>query len=450
VALLSVLLAVFTAFSALSVLQALILLVAAGREAPPVRPGPRRSVSVIVPSFNEERVLDRTLTSVFRSEGVDLVEVVCVDDGSTDGTPEVLRSARDRYGDRLVVVRQPNRGKASALNAGLARIRTPHFVTIDADTQVLPHTLALLLRHFSTGRVAAVSGQMLVGNSRPHSRTVFAAQTREYEYANNIVRRAFARVDAITVVPGAIGAFDTAAVSRAGGYPEGTLAEDAHLTAVLLGSGHRIRHEPRAVVVTEAPDALRGLLRQRTRWSTGKIQVMLRTRRAAWRGPASGRLTWWYSALSETLLPLLTPVISVGLPVCLISLASADIRSPLVAVAVAVALVQLLVLRRTSRSAHLKDAPARALTGLPPASPSPASYLVIPMVRFVATAASWYAVLTRRRNRWNKLARTGDVGLPPESGPEPSELLTLDQVGGTLNIPTGTLRRRPGNSEDLR
>jgi cellulose synthase/poly-beta-1,6-N-acetylglucosamine synthase-like glycosyltransferase len=421
-------LGVFTALSALSVLQALILLITAEQEPPPVRPGPRRPVSVIVPAFNEERVLERTLASVFRSEGVDLVDVVCVDDGSTDGTSEVLRAAHERHGERLVVVRQPNQGKANALNAGLARIRTPHFVTIDADTQVLPHTLELLLEHFGAGGVAAVSGQMLVGNSRPQSRTVFAAQTREYEYANNIVRRAFAHVHAITIVPGAIGAFDTAAVSRVGGYPEGTLAEDAHLTAVLLGSGHRIRHEPRAVVVTEAPDTLPGLLRQRTRWSTGKIQVMLRTRRAAWGGPAIGRLTWWYSALSETALPLLTPVISVGLPICLISLASTDIRSPLVASAVGVTLAQMVVVRRTSRSAQRKDAPARALAGLPAASPAPASCLVIPAVRFIATAASWYAVLTRRRNRWNKLARTGDVELPPGSQPELSELPAPDQV----------------------
>jgi cellulose synthase/poly-beta-1,6-N-acetylglucosamine synthase-like glycosyltransferase len=422
VAVTSVLLAAFTVFSALSVVQALIMLVAAGMRPRPVRPGPGRPVSVIVPSFNEERVLDRTLASVFRSEGVDLVDVVCVDDGSTDGTPEVLRRARERHGARLRVVRQPNRGKADALNAGLALIRTRHFVTIDADTQVLPHTVELLLRHFDADRVAAVSGQMLVGNSRPRNRAVVAAQIREYEYANNIVRRAFARVDAITVVPGAIGAFDTAAVSGVGGYPVGTLAEDAHLTAVLLGKGYRIRHEPRAVVVTEAPDTLPGLLRQRTRWSTGKLQVMLRTRRGVWHGSTSGRLTWWYSALSESVLPLLTPVAAIGMPVCLVLVATTGVRGPLVAAALGVALAHFLVLRQTSLSARREDAPARELAKLPAPAPALAASLVLPAVRFVATTSSWYAIFTRKRNQWNKLPRTGDVELPVGSPPERSKL----------------------------
>ena len=421
----------------LSIVQsAALLLVArrAGRE--PLRRNGRVpvAVSVVIPCFNERKVLRRTLDSVLASEGVELRRVICVDDGSTDGTAEVMLAAQRDHTGKVIVLRQENKGKAAALNHGLTAVDTSVFVAVDADTQLTPRAIANLLARFADDDVAAVSGQMLVGNTSPRNRSVHLAQQREYEFANNVDRRAFSRLGLVTVVPGAIGAFRSRAVLAAGGFPTGTLAEDAHLTFELLLRGHRVVHEPSAIVLTEAPDTLAGLVRQRIRWATGKLQVSVRTARQALRGHRKLRLLWGQTFLNQGILPLLTVFTPVGIAVVPASVVLAAVQgaSPPAGVPVAAAvfagtvlltrLVHFVVATGFARAADLT---ARTATGLPLTRPRPVSLVLIPVVACAACWVAWFALLTGRRRTWNKLDRTGDVRLEPPSagGRDPAEPL---------------------------
>lgn len=386
----------------------------------------RQSVCVLVPCFNEREVVRRTLESILGSAGVDIARVICVDDGSTDGTAEVATEVKQRRGDRVIVLRQANAGKAAALNHALTVVNTAAFVSVDADTQVTPDAIANLLGHLQDEDVAAVSGQMLVGNRNPLSRAVYAAQAREYEFANNIDRRAFSRLDRITVVPGAIGAFRTAAVSEVGGYPTETLAEDAHLTFNLLMSGYKVVHEPSAVVLTEAPDSISGLFKQRVRWATGKTQVVIRTGAQALGQRGAVSLLWAYTALNQAILPLfklLTPLGTVGIPVYFFVAHSTGARPPLpdylpamTIGAVVLTLLQLAQSCLAARFARGSDVGIRTAAGLDRTRLGLLSLAIMPITAFMVSWVAWYAIITGRRNTWNKLERTGDVALPPPGG----------------------------------
>lgn len=406
------------------------LIVASGaskRTWPAEKSSVRPEVTILVPCFNEEKVLSWTIDSIFMSRGVDVARVICIDDGSTDGTLRVMRAAKRRHGEVVMILQQANMGKAAALNHGLRMVDTEFFVSIDADTQVTPEAINRLLTNFhDCDEVAAVSGQMLVGNRVPSNRDVFAAQVREYEFANNIDRLAFSRMRCSTVVPGAIGAFRTADVRSVGGYPDGTLSEDAHLTFMLLMRGHRIVHEPSATVLTEAPDTISGLLRQRVRWATGKTQVVLRTSRAILRQRTVAKLIWLHTVVNQAVLPLLTLLSQVGtvaVPVLLaLVVAHGGADSPaaaylpaMIALAVFVTLAQLASFLFSTKFARGSDARAREAAGLACPRMTLLSSIVIPVMGFVAAWVAWYAILTGRRKSWNKLDRTGDVRLPTAS-----------------------------------
>ena len=145
---------------------------------------------------------------------------------------------------------KPNSGKADALNYGLEHVTEEIFVGIDADTVIAPDAISKLVPHFSNPQVGAMAGNAKVGN-RVNLWTRW--QALEYITSQNFERRALNTLNAVSVVPGAIGAWRTAAVRAAGGYHHDTVAEDADLTMALLQAGYRVNYEDRALAYTEAP-----------------------------------------------------------------------------------------------------------------------------------------------------------------------------------------------------
>lgn len=241
---------------------------------------PTRFVSVIIPAFNEAKVIETSVARVLASEDVRL-EVIVVDDGSTDATSAIVaRAFADEPRVRLMTL--PNGGKAAALNQALKVAGGDYIVALDADTQFEPLTIARLARWFDDPEIGAVAGNAMVGN---RVNLVTRWQAVEYITAQNLERRALTRFDAVTVVPGAVGAWRREALDDVGGYPLDTLAEDQDLTIAIQRAGWRIALDVDAVAWTEAPESFAALSKQRYRWAFGTLQCLwkhrsiLRTRR---------------------------------------------------------------------------------------------------------------------------------------------------------------------------
>ena len=226
------------------------------------------SVSVLVPTYNEEKVIGQTLRALLRSD-FPTFDVLVIDDGSTDGT---VQRVRERFGNnpRVRLLTKTNGGKAQALNYGISHTQAELVITLDADTIFRRDTISTLVARFSHPQVGAVAGNAKVGN-RINLLTKW--QALEYIASQNLDRRAFAVLNCITVVPGAVGAWRRALVLQAGGFTDETVAEDADLTLAILRMGYQIGYEDTAVALTEAPDTVRGFVRQRFRWMYGTLQA---------------------------------------------------------------------------------------------------------------------------------------------------------------------------------
>ena len=272
-----------------------------------VQPGYAPKVAVLVPAYNEEAVIVRTVRSVLNSDYAAL-RVIVIDDGSKDQTVRVAREAfrREIAEGKVLVVTQANGGKAVALNNGLNHVTEEIYVGIDADTVIASDAIGKLVGHFSDATVGAVAGNAKVGN-RVNLWTRW--QALEYITSQNFERRALNLFHVVTVVPGAIGAWRTEAVKRAHGYPINTVAEDADLTMSLLEQGLKVIYEDSSLAFTEAPIDARWLMRQRFRWSFGTLQAVWKHRAAFTKNRAMGFFALPNIVIFQMLLPLVSPFI---------------------------------------------------------------------------------------------------------------------------------------------
>ena len=262
-------------------------------------------VSVLIPCFNEEKVIAASVARILESNWTRL-EVLVLDDGSTDGTSAEVE--RHFAGDpRVTLLRFQNGGKALALNRGLDLVKGEIVVALDADTLFPPNTIGRLARWFVDPRVGAVAGNALVGN---RGNLITRWQALEYVTAQNLERRALSALGAVTVVPGAVGAWRRAALEQLGGYPSDTLAEDQDLTMAVQQAGWRVEFDPDARAYTEAPDTVAGLLKQRFRWSFGTLQCLWKHRAAtfSFKNPVLGFVAlpqiWLFQIILASAAPL--------------------------------------------------------------------------------------------------------------------------------------------------
>ena len=276
-------------------------------------PGPMPQITVLVPAFNEAGVVGRTIDSLraqVDAQGLPLAaEILVIDDGSSDHTAAVAE------GEGVRVIRQDNAGKWAALNRGLMAATGEVVVAIDADTVLDAHSVELLCRWFADPQIGAMSGTAKVGNRHT---LVTLWQHIEYVTGFNIDRRAYCDMNAITVVPGAIGAWRRSAVIPLGGYSGRTLAEDCDLTIAVVRAGWRVGYEPAAVAWTEAPETMRGLAKQRLRWAFGTLQAMwlhrgaLLRRREGALGMIALPFAWLYQVVMSPLAPVIDVIVAVA------------------------------------------------------------------------------------------------------------------------------------------
>jgi len=272
-------------------------------------PGYNPRVAVLIPAYNEETVIVRTIRSVLNSDYKNL-HVIVIDDGSKDRTAEVAAAAyaQEIAAGHVQILTKRNEGKAAALNYALARMSEEIYVGIDADTVVAADAISMLIPHFQDPAIGAIAGNAKVGN-RVNLWTRW--QALEYVTSQNFERRAMDLFHVITVVPGAIGAWRAAPVKESGGYPLNTVAEDADMTMSLLEQGFKVDYEDRALAYTEAPIGPRGLMRQRFRWSFGTLQAVWKHRAAFVRNKAMGLFALPNILIFQMLLPLVSPFIDI-------------------------------------------------------------------------------------------------------------------------------------------
>jgi cellulose synthase/poly-beta-1,6-N-acetylglucosamine synthase-like glycosyltransferase/peptidoglycan/xylan/chitin deacetylase (PgdA/CDA1 family)/spore germination protein YaaH len=264
-------------------------------------------VAVLIPAYNEEKVIVRTIRSVMMSTYKN-IRIIVIDDGSKDNTFDVAREAypADIASGRLTVMSKPNGGKADALNYALERIDEEIYVGIDADGVIAHDAIARLVPHFANPKIGAVAGNAKVGN-RVNLWTRW--QALEYITSQNFERRALDLFDVVMVVPGAIGAWRTAPVKAGGGYHSNTVAEDADLTMNLLEQGYCVIYEDQALAFTEAPVDADGLTRQRFRWSFGILQAIYKHKGAISKHRAMGLFALPNILIFQIILPLVSPLI---------------------------------------------------------------------------------------------------------------------------------------------
>ncbi|MEU5726971.1 glycosyltransferase [Micromonospora sp. NPDC047738] len=263
-------------------------------------------VSVVVPAYNEKEGIAAAVRSLAGGDHPGGIEVVVVDDGSTDGTADIAEALRL---PNVRVVRKPNGGKPSALNTGVALARFNLIVMVDGDTIFERDSVRRLVQPFADPRVGAVAGNVKVGN---RGSLIAKWQHIEYVIGFNLDRRLYETLRCMPTVPGAIGAFRRQALNEVGGMTDETLAEDTDITMALGRAGWHVVYEETARAWTEAPTTLGQLWKQRYRWSYGTIQAMWKHAASVFDRGASGRFSrrcLAFLALYGVLLPLGAPVI---------------------------------------------------------------------------------------------------------------------------------------------
>ena len=349
-------------------------------------------ISVIVPAYNEREGIATTVWSLADNDHPE-VEIVVVDDASTDGTSAVVDSMNL---PNVRVVRVPRGGKANALNAGLALSRHEIVVMVDADTFVEPHALHRLVQPFADSTVGAVAGNVKVGNRN----TVVARwQHIEYVIGFNLDRRLYETFDCIPTVPGALGAFRRSVIVDVGGVTDDTLAEDTDLTMAVHRAGWKVVYEDGARAWTEAPATLRQLWQQRYRWSYGTMQAIWKHRRAFGqhgRAGRFGRLGLPLVALFTVVLPLLAPLVDI---LAIYGLVFLD-RIETVIGWLAILVVQLITAVLAFR---IDREPLRPLWTLP------LQQFAYRQLTYLVLLQSAVTALTGGQLRWHKLRRTGQA-----------------------------------------
>ncbi len=272
-------------------------------------------LSILVAAYNEERIIKATMRSILTSDYPNDIEVILIDDGSSDMTfSEAQKIALTD--PRVQVFRQTNMGKAQALRHALRKATHEIAVFIDADTQLEPKSLRHLVAPFCDPKVGAVSGHARVGNLRTF---LSRCQALEYTCGFNLDRRAYHVCNAITVVPGAISAARISVIEAAGGVSDDTLAEDTDLTLAIHRLHYRIVYAHEAIAWTEAPESIRALATQRFRWAFGTLQCMWKHRDLVfnldhgWLGFLSLPGIWIFQIILVAFAPLVDTLLLISL-----------------------------------------------------------------------------------------------------------------------------------------
>lgn len=254
-------------------------------------------LSVLIAAFDEEDDIARCIELILEQDYPGELEVVVIDDGSTDATPGIVRTIADA-GSSVRLLQPGHGGKTAALNHGLEAADGQLVVTVDADTQIAQGSLRRLVSRIlaSDPDTLAVAGAVFVSNPDDG----FLAREQDWDYFLGIatIKREQAMLLGTLVAQGAFSVYDAAALREVGGWPD-AIGEDIVLTWRLLELGGKVGYESTALAFTEVPTGLGAFFRQRRRWARGMIEGL---RISGWKLLRRRKL-YSHSVLVDCMLP---------------------------------------------------------------------------------------------------------------------------------------------------
>ena len=269
-------------------------------------------VSIVIPAYNEENNIEECLHSVLNSKyAKGKIEVIVVDDGSTDNTLKILKKYQ-----RVKVVRQNHLGKVEALNLGVQNVSYDFILTVDADTTLDKDCLKELLRPFSEAEIGATTGNNNVRNKKS---IISAFQSVEYHFSN-LIRNSFSTVFNNGIwFSGSIACYRKEALENIGFFKKDTLAEDQDVALELKKAGYKTINASAAIGYTIVPENVKDLYNQRARWWIGTLQSIVKNKELFSRKASPSILflyinQFWWSFYAFLSLPLIIYQMNYWLP----------------------------------------------------------------------------------------------------------------------------------------
>jgi len=228
--------------------------------------------SIIIPAFNEENTLEKTVKSALElNYPKDKYEIIIVDDGSTDKTA-IIGKALAKKNKNVKYLYKKNGGKGSALNLGIAKSKGELIISLDADSMVTPDALKHMIPYFSDPQVMCVTPAMKVYKPKGILQRI---QAIEYDLGI-FLRKAFTKINAVHVTPGPFSTYRKIFFEKYGGYDEKNITEDMEIALRIQSNHYKIENSPRAVVYTVSPNKFLALTKQRRRWYFGMIKNLMK------------------------------------------------------------------------------------------------------------------------------------------------------------------------------
>ena len=226
------------------------------------------TVSVVIPVWNEEKSIAKTIKSMFASDyPLNKYEVILVDNNSKDNSLKIAKELKKKY-PKLKIYSEKKQGKGCALNRGIRKSTSDIIFTMDADSIVSRQSVKEMVRYFKNPKVMCVSPSMLIFKPKGILQRI---QQAEYLFGL-FLRKAFTSVNAIYVTPGAFSAYRKTFFEKYGLYDEGNITEDLEMALRIQKNGFVIENAPEATVYTIAPNKFKSLLIQRRRWYNGLMK----------------------------------------------------------------------------------------------------------------------------------------------------------------------------------
>lgn len=249
-------------------------------------------VTVLIAAYNEQYNIEKTLTSIHQQSYPGELEVVVIDDGSSDQTQQIVKQEQQKYPWLKLLLMIKNRGKCHALNQGLRHARHDVVITLDADSVLFKNALRHIVERYMSDPVntGAVAGAVLVSNSRKN----FVTRMQEWDYFLGIaaVKRTQSLYHGTMVAQGAFSLYRKDVLMEVGGWPD-AVGEDIVLTWSIQRAGYRVGFAEDACMFTQAPDTLRQFLRQRQRWSRGLVEAFKQNWPVLFKFRMSTLFVWW-------------------------------------------------------------------------------------------------------------------------------------------------------------